>query len=138
MNTEILGRFGHHPDPAIDYAIEVDVIEGLVEDCKAGLEKREAVEERIARAMQFRVGGTVLGISAKQALRDAEAKLKTSCCQRMAEALKKKSVEAMNQGFAVVGCCDSGCFMFSDGKFCPWCGTSFGPPNKNPKGSEKE
>ena len=26
---ERLGRFGHHPDPATDFAVEVDAIEGL-------------------------------------------------------------------------------------------------------------
>jgi hypothetical protein len=74
--VESTGRFGHHPDPAVDFAVEVTIIEGMVEDCKAGLEKHPVVEDRIFKAMQFRVGGTVLAVAAKVALLEAEAKLK--------------------------------------------------------------
>jgi hypothetical protein len=71
-----IGRFGHHPDPATDFAVEVDEIEGMVADVKAGLEKPKAVDDRLFKAMQFRVGGTVLAVAAKQALRQAAADLK--------------------------------------------------------------
>lgn len=73
-----MSRFGHHPEPAMDFAIEVDAIEGMMADYKAGLEKRGALEDRILKAMQFRVGGTVMAVAAKQALRDVETKLKGS------------------------------------------------------------
>lgn len=67
-----LGRFGHHDEPAMDFAIEVFEIEAEVAEPPSGTIDRKALEERIARAMSFRVGGTVLGMAAKQALRDAE------------------------------------------------------------------
>lgn len=72
----LIGRFGHHPDPATDFAVEVDAIEGMLADFKAGLEKRSVLEGRIFKAMQFRVGGTVLAVAAKQALRIAETQFK--------------------------------------------------------------
>lgn len=71
-----IGRFGHHPDPATDFAVEVDAIEGMIADLNAGVEKPKAVEDRIFKAMQFRAGGTVLGAAAKLALRQAETDLK--------------------------------------------------------------
>lgn len=36
-------NFGNHPDPAIDFCIEVDGIEGLAADYRAGLEARQSV-----------------------------------------------------------------------------------------------
>lgn len=71
-----LGRFGHHRDPAMDFANEVFEIEAQVAEPPGGTIDRKALEERIARAMSFRVGGTVMGMAAKQALRDAEEKFK--------------------------------------------------------------
>lgn len=70
-----LGRFGHHSDPAIDFCVEIDVVQGMVADLKAGLEKRQAVEDRISKAMAFRVGGDQQAVAAKAALRHAEAEV---------------------------------------------------------------
>lgn len=70
-----LGRFGWHPDPAIDFCVEVDAIEGLVYDAKVGLVERKLVEDRIFRAMTFGVGGDERAVAAKNALRRAEASL---------------------------------------------------------------
>ena len=70
-----LGRFGHHPDPAIDFCIEVDEIEGMVYDAKHGLAEYKPVADRIFKAMQFRVGGVQEAVSAKRNLRIAEGYL---------------------------------------------------------------
>lgn len=62
-------RFGHHPEPAIDFCCEVDAIEGMLADWKAGLTSHEDVGARMARAMQFRVGGDAHAVAAKDRLR---------------------------------------------------------------------
>lgn len=72
LAVENLSRFGHHPDPAIDYCAEVDVIEGLVADVRAGLESRKAVEDRIFRASMFKVGGDERAVMARRKLLAAE------------------------------------------------------------------
>lgn len=68
--AEGLGKFGHHPDAATDFCVEVDAIEGMVADCKAGLESRGDLNERIFRAMEFRVGGEGRAVMAKGRLRE--------------------------------------------------------------------
>lgn len=70
-----LGRFGHHPDPAIDFCVEVEVIEGMAYDAKVGLAERKAVEDRIFKAMMFNVGGVGAAVEAKGRLRRIEARL---------------------------------------------------------------
>lgn len=73
-----LGRFGHHPDPAIDFEVEVESLEGEVINFIAGFANgtpsREELETRIFRAMSFRVGGDVGAVAAKQILRQTERK----------------------------------------------------------------
>jgi hypothetical protein len=64
--------FGHHPDPAIDFCVEVDIIEGLTFDAAHGMADRKAVEDRIFSAMQFTVGGDERAVAAKQRLRVAD------------------------------------------------------------------
>lgn len=71
-----MGRFGWNENPAVDFCIEVDAIEGMVADHKAGLEGRQVIEDRIFRAIQFRVGGDERSVMAKTALRKAEAALR--------------------------------------------------------------
>jgi len=51
---ENLGRYGHHPDPLIDFCVEVECIESLELDVRLGFEKRTQVIERCQRAMEFR------------------------------------------------------------------------------------
>lgn len=70
-----LGRFGHHPDPAIDFCVEVEVIEGLIYDAAVGLAKPEDVRHRVETAMMFRVGGDLHAVEAKQLLRAKAAAL---------------------------------------------------------------
>ncbi len=57
MTTERLGRFDHHPNPAIDYCCEVDALEGMKWDVAAGLDTHEAYRQRLTRALDFNVGG---------------------------------------------------------------------------------
>lgn len=71
-----LGRFGHHPNPAIDFCVEVDVLKGMVYDAKVGLLDVETVNERIFRAMSFRVGGVERTVAAKAHLRRLEEEAK--------------------------------------------------------------
>ena len=70
-----LGRFDHHPDPAIDFCVEVEVLEGLVYEATFGLIPAAPVFARIDRAMSFRVGGDLNAISAKETLRQLERQL---------------------------------------------------------------
>lgn len=76
-----IGRFGHHPDPAIDFCIEVEEIEGLTYNATIGLDDPRAVGERISRAMSFRVGGDEGAVQAKATLRACEAKVAASIHQ---------------------------------------------------------
>jgi len=64
-----LGRFGHHPDPAVDFCVEVDAIEGMVADLGAGIGDWKIVKLRIAKALQFNVGGVEAAVNAKACLR---------------------------------------------------------------------
>lgn len=64
------GRFNHHPDPAIDFEVECDALMGLAYDVEHGMADRAAVVERMARALEFRVGGVQSCINAKEALRE--------------------------------------------------------------------
>ena len=71
-----LGRFGHHPYPAVDFCVEVDAIESLAEDVKVGLATSEILKERVFRAMLFKVGGGRQAIEAKKVLRKVEDAIK--------------------------------------------------------------
>ena len=62
-------NFGHHPNPAIDFCVEVEAIEGEVVDQRAGLAAQFDISQHVDRAMQFRVGGDQAAINAKDALR---------------------------------------------------------------------
>lgn len=62
-------RYDHHPNPAIAYCIEVDAIEGLIYDARHGMAEPSEVQKRIDRAMDFRVGGDVHAVAAKDKLR---------------------------------------------------------------------
>lgn len=73
--TEQLGRFGHHPDPAIDFCCEVDAIEGIEHEVKIGLADRGALFDRVGRAIDFNVGGDEHAIFAKHSLRQIADRL---------------------------------------------------------------
>ena len=51
----IMGRFGWHWDPAVDFQIEVDDIEGMAADVAAGGEYMSTLKDRVDKAMQFNV-----------------------------------------------------------------------------------
>lgn len=72
MSPETLGRFGHHPDPAIDFCVEVEVLEGIAYDRSVGFANPAdgSFDERLSRAMEFRVGGDRGAIYAKHRLRE--------------------------------------------------------------------
>lgn len=70
-----LGRFGHHPHPAIDFCAEVDELIGMAANRRAGLPE-PTLEDRITRAMEFRVGGDRWAIAAKARLRELETEVK--------------------------------------------------------------
>lgn len=81
--TNTLGRFGHHPDPAIDFCVEVEEIQSIHTNQRMGLggpgfdglgyeDDFSTVDKRIERAMIFRVGGDEGAVAAKQILRQIE------------------------------------------------------------------
>lgn len=72
--------FGHHPDPETDFCVEVDVIQGLHADFLAGLEGRQAVEDRISNAMDFPIKVNTSGrcIAAREKLRVIRRELVTT------------------------------------------------------------
>lgn len=73
---EQLGRFGHHPDSAIDFCIEVDELIAIATSARMGLtgmgheDDREGYAARYRAAMEFVVGGDQGAIEAKAVLRD--------------------------------------------------------------------
>lgn len=72
------GMVPAHPDPAINFVLEVDAIEQEIVDRKAGLPATMDLAARIDRAMQFRVGGDCAAIAAKRDLRLIEAAFKAA------------------------------------------------------------
>ena len=76
QSNDSLGRFGHHPDPATDFEIEVQALESIVTDREHGLRRSEPWPgERLACAMTFKVGGVETAVEAKALLRDLEPRL---------------------------------------------------------------
>lgn len=70
QTTEKLGRFDHHPNPAIDFCTEVDAIEGMLCELGNGVRTdRAEVNRRIDLAMTFRVGGDEGAVAAMGKLR---------------------------------------------------------------------
>ena len=78
MDTTIerLGRFGHHPNPAIDFCVEVEVLENEAFNHSIGFmnqtPSRDEIRKRIDAAMLFIVGGDIQAIAAKSTLRDID------------------------------------------------------------------
>lgn len=65
-------NFGHHPNPAIDFCVEVDRIEGLRHECQVGMVDDTTLLDAVEKAMRFRVGGDVHAVTAKRRLREIE------------------------------------------------------------------
>ncbi len=83
-DTEGLGRFGNHPDPATDFCIEVEKLESRLHQAQHGLSKPGTEPETVAavlndiqRAMDFRVGGDEGAVAAKGILRGLEDQAKS-------------------------------------------------------------
>jgi hypothetical protein len=78
--SEKLGRFGHHPDPAIDFCVEVEIIENEWLNNRIGFENGtpliDELRARLDKALSFIVGGDLNAISAKAALRRVDAEMK--------------------------------------------------------------
>jgi hypothetical protein len=67
-----LVRFGHHVNPALDFCIEVETIEGHLHDAQhdfPGKRIDDTFLDRIRTAMDFVVGGDPIAVSAKETLR---------------------------------------------------------------------
>lgn len=72
-----LGRFRHHPNPAIDFCVEVEELTSIATDRRLGVSNPDngSLERRVQRAMEFRVGGDLNAIDAKGTLREIETSL---------------------------------------------------------------
>lgn len=64
--------FGHHPDSAIDFCVEVEEIIAMACNRKVGFAPEPALDARHFRAMQYRVGGDEGAVNAKHMLRNVE------------------------------------------------------------------
>ena len=75
--SETLGRFGHHPNSAIDFCVEVEELMSIATDRKMGIHNPDdgTLEKRVERAMDFRVGGDASAIDAKAEVRAIERHL---------------------------------------------------------------
>jgi hypothetical protein len=89
-SAEALGRFGHHPNPAIDFCVEAEILEAVV--FGIGFDFLEpdtvgGVKDRLTKALEFRVGSGLRATATTDLLRDCEAKLGVlrACEQRFAE-----------------------------------------------------
>lgn len=74
--THELGRFDHHPDPAIDFCIEVEELTAMAYNRRVGFDPEPDLERRVERAMDFRVGGDTNAVIAKEILRAIEREVK--------------------------------------------------------------
>jgi len=72
--TDAVGRFGFHPDPAIDFCEEVGDILARHHSIALGNEADDpTLDKRIFTASMFRVGGDQGAVGAKMVLRRIEA-----------------------------------------------------------------
>ncbi|MBY3162081.1 hypothetical protein HFO65_15715 [Rhizobium laguerreae] len=96
---EKLGRFGHHPDPAIDFCVEVEELEGMMFNRRVGFDAEPALDSRVEKAMDFRVGGDMNAIGARQTLKEIDAELRQIVVASLLEALKAMVRCAQKQGW---------------------------------------
>jgi hypothetical protein len=71
-------KFDHHPDPAIDFCVEVEELQGMAYNRSVGFDPEPDLDRRLEKAMAFRVGGDIGAIDAKQTLREIESSLVSS------------------------------------------------------------
>jgi hypothetical protein len=96
---EKLGRFGHHPDPAIDYCVEVEELEGMMFNRRVGFDAEPSLDERVGKAMGFSVGGDQNAIGARQTLKEIDAELRQIVGASLLDALKSMVRCAQKQGW---------------------------------------
>ena len=77
-SEEKLGRFGHHPEPDIDFEVEVEELVGMAINRRTGFDREPDLERRVERAMGFRVGGVPSCVAAKDDLRKIDAELRSN------------------------------------------------------------
>jgi hypothetical protein len=75
---EKLGRFGHHPDPAIDFEVEVESLESIWID-RERYPLDESFLRRMQRAVAFKVGGHPVAVEARRALLKLADDFKAEC-----------------------------------------------------------
>lgn len=99
-----LGRFDHHPDPAIDFEIEVQSLQARLFDAKGSISKPGTKPENVAdvlagitSAMSFRVGGDPSAVAAKSVLRELEVEAKAAIAGEISPA--QTSAEVRPLGF---------------------------------------
>lgn len=101
---EKLGQFGHHPNPAIDFCVEVEELQGITFNIGIGFDQlTRQVINRFCDALDFRVGGDEHAVNAKRLLWECADKLHlTAHSQRQAllmalEALAEAVTEEVNR-----------------------------------------
>jgi uncharacterized protein with von Willebrand factor type A (vWA) domain len=62
-------RYGHHPDPVIDFCTEVDALEGMKADINAGFDDEAEFSRRLSYALDFVPGADERAVVAKNRLR---------------------------------------------------------------------
>jgi len=70
MEIEKAGRFGHHPDPAVDFCVEVEEIEAMVYNRSVGFDPEPSLDGRMTAAAGFKDVTDLWTIDAKACLRD--------------------------------------------------------------------
>jgi hypothetical protein len=96
---EKLGRFGHHPDPAIDYCVEVEELEGMMFNRRVGFDAEPSLDERVGKALGFSVAGDQNAIGARQTLKEIDAELRQIVGASLLDALKSMVRCAQKQGW---------------------------------------
>lgn len=69
LETKPLGRFGHDADPALDFCKEVDLIKESFNRIDQAEDEHLELQQRVMKAMDFRVGGSFDAVDKKDELR---------------------------------------------------------------------
>jgi hypothetical protein len=82
-------RFGHNPDPSIDYCVEVDELERMLIRIRLGHETYPEFRKRVNEALSFRFGTCKFS-------RDARRRLKT-LADSIEPATKRRTNDALSR-----------------------------------------
>jgi len=81
-HVETLGRFGHSPDPAVDFCVETEWIGNEWANTKAGFTNGtppiEEIARRLNQALDAYVGNNQYAVAANCTLREIEAEMKAA------------------------------------------------------------